>query len=137
MNTAFEPFEQAFAKLNARVANAFNLGDVKTCGEFYTEDATMFLTDHDPIKGRSAIEAALREYSESGAMLMPVEPLVIKSSDDMAVCAGNYEFTVTGDDGTPQKEQGKFVTFFARQPDGSWKAIIDSIMRDGESHRCA
>ena len=125
-----ESFEQAFLKLNADVTDAFNRADVKTCAEFYSEDATLFLSDRPPVKGRPAIEAALQEFANADAKLVPVEPLEICSSGDMGVCAGTYVFKMPSDKGTPIEQNGKFVTVFMRQPDGSWKAVIDSLLSD-------
>ena len=122
-----ETFEQAFPKLNALVTEAFNRGDVKTCAGFYAKDAILFVSDRPPIKGRAAIEAALGEYASAGAKLVPVEPLEIKSSGDMGVCAGTYVFEIAS---KGVEQRGKFVTVFMRQSDGSWKAVIDSLLGD-------
>jgi uncharacterized protein (TIGR02246 family) len=125
-----ETFEQAIVKLNALVIEAFNRSDVKTCAESYAEDATLLLADRPLIKGRDAIESALRKYATSGAKLMPVDLLDARSSGEMGFCLGKYEFTVPSKNGTQTMEKGKFVTVFMRQPDGSWKAVVDSLIRD-------
>jgi ketosteroid isomerase-like protein len=125
-----ENFEQAFVKLNAEVTEAFNRHDVRTCAGFYSEDATLFLSDRPPVRGRDAIEATLEELAGAGAKLVPAEPLEIKSSGDMGVCAGTYVFEIPSWSGAPAEQRGKFVTVFMRQPDGSWKAVIDSLLSD-------
>ena len=125
-----ETFEQAIAKLNVIVTEAFNRGDVKTCAESYTEDATLLLADRPPIKGRDAIESFLREYATSGAKLGPVDSLEVRSSGEMGCCVSKYEFVVPSKNGSPTKDRGKFVTVFIRQSDGSWKAVVDSLIRD-------
>jgi ketosteroid isomerase-like protein len=130
MESKPETFEQAFPKLNAVVTEAFNRGDVTTCAGFYSEDATLFLSDRPPVRGRAVIEAALGEYASSGAKLSPVDPIEIRSSGDMGVCAGTYVFEVPNENGAPVEQRGKFVTIFMRQPDGSWKAVIDSLLSD-------
>ena len=125
-----ETFEQAFPKLNALVTEAFNRGDVKTCAGFYAKDAILFVSDRAPVKGRAAIEAVLGEYASAGAKLSPVQPTEIKSSGDMGVCAGTYVFEVPVERGAPVEQRGKFVTVFMREPDGSWRAVIDSLLSD-------
>ena len=130
MQTRPETFEQTFPRLNAVVTKAFNRGDIKTCAGFYAEDATLFLSDRPPVRGRAAIQATLEEYASAGAKLVPVEPLEIRSSGDMGVCAGTYVFKVPNENGMSVEERGKFVTVFMRQPDGSWKAVIDSLLSD-------
>jgi ketosteroid isomerase-like protein len=125
-----ETFEQAFEKLNTKVIEAFNSSDIKTCVESYTEDATLLLADRPPIKGWKAIEAALQEYADAGAKLLPVEQLETRSSGDMGVCVGTYAFEMPLEGSAPVKQRGKFVTVFMRQSDGSWKAVIDSLLGD-------
>ncbi len=128
-----ESFEQVFEKLNAKVTEAFNSGDIRTCVESYSDDAILFLADRPPVKGRKAIEAALQEYVDAGAKLLPVEQLQIRSSGDIGVCAGTYVFEMPRKSGGATiKQVGKFVTVFARQSDGSWKAVIDSLLGDTE-----
>ena len=90
----------------------------------------MFLPDRAPVRGRSRIEAVLMEFSKSGMRLAPVEPIEIRSSGDMGYCAGLYQFGADPKKGHTGQETGKFVTIFMRQPDGSWKAVVDSLMRD-------
>lgn len=130
MNQESETFEQAFAKLNIDITDAFNRGDITTCASSYSENAILFVTDRPPIKGRRAIEIVLREYVDAGVKLVRVEPLKIKSNGDMGVCAGTYLFEISAEDGTPEQQFGKFVTVFMRQSDGAWKAVIDSLLPD-------
>ena len=103
---------------------------MKRCAASYTDDAIMFLPDRAPIKGRDAIEAVLMEFSAAGMQLAPVKPIQIRSSGDMGYCAGTYQFKADPTKGRAAQEKGKFVTVFMRQADGSWKAVIDSLMRD-------
>jgi uncharacterized protein (TIGR02246 family) len=125
-----DTFEQAIVRLSAAVTEAFNRGDVKTCAASYAEDAIMFLPDRAPIKGRNAIEAILMEFSTAGMKLAPVEPMAVRSSGDMGYCAGTYQFETDRENERTAQENGKFVTVFMQKADGSWKAVLDSLMRD-------
>lgn len=133
MQKRAENFEQAIRRLSASVTEAFNRGDVKSCAQYYTEDALMFLSDRSPIEGRDAIEAVLLEFSAAGMKLGPLQALQIRSSGDLGYCAGVYRFAGTGTEAAV--ETGKFITVFLRQADGSWKAALDSLMRDGKEIR--
>ena len=123
-------FEQVITKLSAAVTDAFNRGDVKVCAGFYGHDATLLLPDRPPVKGRDAIEAVLNQYVTSGMKLLPVDTLEVRSSGDIGCVAGIYQFERPSENGLPIREQGKFVTVFMRQADGSWQAVIDSLIRD-------
>ncbi len=123
-------FEQAIVRLSAAVTEAFNRGDIQRCAQSYAENAMMFLPDRAPIKGRDAIEAVLTEFSTAGMKLLPVEPTEFRSSGDMGYCAGTYKFEADSKTGRATQQSGKFVTVFMRQADGSWKSVMDSLMRD-------
>lgn len=125
-----DSFEATIDRLNALVTRAFNEGDVKACAAAYAEDATLLVAERPPIKGRNAIAAFLSEYSSAGAKLRPVEVLEVRASGDMGCCAGRYEFTMPSESKAPSVHGGKFVTVFMRQSDGSWKAVVDSLIRE-------
>ncbi len=126
-------FEQAMATLRTDILDAFNRGDVKACTAFYTDDATILLPDRRPIKGREAIEAVLKEYATAGTKLASVDPTEVGSSGDLGYYAGTCQLDTPADDGSTMKETGKFVSVFRLQPDGSWKAVVDSLIRDTAS----
>ena len=125
-----ETFEQAMATLGTDIVDAFNRGDVDACMEFYTDDATLFLPDRPPIKGREAIEAVLTEYAAAGTKLVSVDPVEVGSNGDLGYYAGACQLDMPADDGSTVKQTGKFVSVFRLQADGSWKAVIDSLIRD-------
>jgi len=125
-----ETFEQAMATLRADIVDAFNRGEIKACTGFYTDDATVLFPDRPPIKGREAIETILKEYAAAGTKLTSVDPIEIGSSGDLGYYTGTYQLDTPADDSSTLKETGKFVSVFRLQADGSWKAVIDSLIRD-------
>jgi ketosteroid isomerase-like protein len=46
-------------------------------------------------------------------------------SGDMGYTWGTYEASVTGKDGRPEVQTGKYVTIWRKQPNGEWKVILD------------
>ena len=123
-----ETFEQAVARLSAEVIEAFNRGDVHTCAAYYAEDAALFLPDRPTTKGRAAIEGLLGDYVAKGAKLASIEPVEMRSSGDLGYCVGGYRFDIAAGQAPAEAETGRFATVFRRQPDGSWKAVIDSLI---------
>ena len=128
-----DTFEQAMATLRTDILDAFNRGDVKACTAFCTDDATLLLPDRQPIRGREAIEAALREYATAGTKLASVYPIEVGFSGDLGYYVGACQLDTPADDGSTMKETGKFVSVLRLQPDGSWKAVVDSLIRDTAS----
>lgn len=51
-------------------------------------------------------------------------------SGDLAYTQGTYAATMSGPDGSPVAERGKWVTVWERQSDGSWKIIADIYNTD-------
>jgi ketosteroid isomerase-like protein len=62
----------------------------------------------------------------------PSYAVVVSKSGDMAYTEGSYTFTYT-DPKTrkPVVEKGKYVEVYAKQPDGSWKDVVDTGIPDG------
>lgn len=56
---------------------------------------------------------------------------VASKGGDMAYSQGTYSMTMT-DPKTkkPVTDKGKFMTVYAKQPDGSWKAVADTYNSD-------
>jgi len=125
-----EPFEEAIARLNVESVAAFNRGDIAACAGFYEEDATMLLPDRPPVRGRAAIADCLRGFAAAGMTLMPVAPVAVVSGGDIGCCAGLHRFRAPDGGGAAIAQAGKFVTVLRRQPDGTWKAAIDSFFAD-------
>jgi uncharacterized protein (TIGR02246 family) len=120
-------FEQVVAELNAAITQAFNRGDVRACVEAYAEDAALYVSGRPPLKGRDKIRPMLQEWVSLGMTLGPVEVLDIRASGDMGYCAGTYEFRMPPSVDAPERKEGKFVTVFMRQADGSWKTVMDCL----------
>lgn len=49
----------------------------------------------------------------------------MSKSGDLGFTAGSYEDTFNGPAGTRVTEKDKYVCTWAKQPDGTWKAIHD------------
>jgi ketosteroid isomerase-like protein len=49
----------------------------------------------------------------------------VSKSGDLAYSYGTFEFRSLGKDGKPSVEHGKYTTIWKRQPDGTWKVVLD------------
>lgn len=127
-----ETFGQTMAELNAVVRDAFNRGDVEACTALYANDAILFLPGRAPIEGRDAIEAFLGKSIAAGTKLVSVDPIRLGASGHVGYCAGTYRFDTPASDGSTVSNRGKFVTVFQRRPDGSWQAVVDSLIGDAK-----
>ena len=55
----------------------------------------------------------------------------ISSAGDLAYSAGTSEDTINDSEGNPVTERGKWVVVLKKQPDGTWKVVIDIWNSDG------
>ncbi len=49
----------------------------------------------------------------------------ISSAGDLAYSAGTSEETINDPEGNPVTERGKWVAVYKKQPDGTWKCVVD------------
>jgi ketosteroid isomerase-like protein len=49
----------------------------------------------------------------------------IAQSADVGWTSGTFEFRSVGKDGKPIVEHGKYTSIWKKQPDGSWKIVLD------------
>lgn len=93
---------------------------------YYTEDA-MLLAPGAPLAiGKAAVGQAMGGMMKLPGFALTFAPDKISVSGDMAYELGSYELTVPDKKGKPQTLKGKYVVVWVRQPDGSWKAVIDA-----------
>lgn len=110
----------------------WNAGDVEglTTG-FYAPDAVRMEPHQPALTGKDAIAAALRKFVDqfTGEGRNVAEE--VRVSGDLAVARGTFEGSETlKAGGYAAPFEGKWMTAFQRQADGSWKAIWDIYNTD-------
>jgi ketosteroid isomerase-like protein len=86
---------------------------------YYAEDAIFMPPNAEPIRGRPQIVERLKELRRTFGEFQPgLRPLQVVETESMTSVVGNFAFLHGG---------VRIVTHetFQRQPDGSWRAIID------------
>ncbi len=70
---------------------------------------------------RSAADLAANEYSE-----FVINNKEVEVNGDLAFARGNFKVTVAAKSGgDPMHFEGKYMTIFRQQPDGTWKIYRD------------
>ena len=113
--------------------NAEQAKDVDTVLSFYAGDASQ-LPPHAPIvTGKEAIRARQSEaYSGPRvAISWQTTKVEVAGSGDLAYSHGTSEVTVNDAEGNPVTDKEKWVVVWKKQPDGSWKAVLDIWNSDG------
>lgn len=106
---------------------AANAGDAGKIAEVYAEDGVLLAPNLPPQKGRDAVKAFWGGFLDAYTVRFEVASDTIEGRGDLAYNQGHYRFTaVPKAKGVPGvADEGKFLEILKKQPDGSWKYVID------------
>ncbi len=101
----------------------------------FTDDAVTLPVNAPLVEGKPAIREFMAKAYETPGFTLTWTPLHADLSDsgDLGYTFGSYQATRTGADGQPVVTQGKYVTIWKKQPDGRWKAVLDTGSPDAPS----
>lgn len=106
---------------------AANSGSVDGVLAVYASDAALLAPNLPPQKGRDAIRAYWAGFLEAYNVRFEIGSDTIEGRGDLAYNLGHYRLTaVPKAKGSPgMADEGKFVEILKKQPDGSWKYVVD------------
>lgn len=114
------------AALYERFATALNAADLEgVMALFDPAGQTVPQPGQPPVTGLSAI----REVMQQCLALKPqirYESMSALQTEDIALLRSRWRLNVTLPDGSPMALTGKGVQIARRQPDGSWRLLIDN-----------
>jgi uncharacterized protein (TIGR02246 family) len=93
---------------------------------YYATDAVLLVPGAPMAKGRDAIHTAVAGMFASPGFSLTFSPDQVTAKGDLAYEIGNYKLTFNDKAGKTQTSTGKYVVVWARQADGSWKAVVDA-----------
>jgi uncharacterized protein (TIGR02246 family) len=111
--------------VHALLEAAFNAGDLDAFMEIYDDDATLIVPpEGQRVSGRDAIRAAVQPTLalRPSAHIEVVEKL---QSDGLALTHARWSIVAT-DDGERVEMSGRGTIVSRRQPDGSWRIVLDN-----------
>jgi ketosteroid isomerase-like protein len=94
----------------------------------YADNAVLMTSGMAASNGKDAIRKTLSDMASDPALSLKFHALRVEvsKSGDMGFTQGSYTLTMT--DPASKKvihDHGSYVTTYAKQPDGSWKAVAD------------
>jgi len=118
---------QALAKLDDEWSKTAATKDAHKTAAFYADDALVYPPNDVLASGRDAAEKVWAAYfaAPDFKISWKTTHAEVSKSGDIGFTAGSYQDSFTGADGKPVNEAGKYVCVWAKQKDGSWKAIHD------------
>ncbi len=96
------------------------------------DDAALLAPDAPLAQGREAIHAVITELEAMPGFSVTWGPDAVEvgSGGDLGYTMGSYEMNMEGPDGMMRVE-GKYLTVWQKQGDGTWMVIADMFNADG------
>ncbi len=108
----------------SRVAQS---GDVDATLAYWADDAIVIQPGQEVARGRESQRRMLEGMKKLPGFSISWEPLEARLSDggDMGYLIERTTMKMNGPDGKPVTQQFRAVTIWRKQPDGSWKNVVD------------
>jgi ketosteroid isomerase-like protein len=100
---------------------------IKTAFTSYASDDVILMRQgHYPVTGINDLKEHYSNASDDGSILKwePVKADVA-ASGEIGYTFGNWQYLVKTEDGKDTTFYGNYVTIWKKQPDGSWKFVLD------------
>jgi ketosteroid isomerase-like protein len=92
---------------------------------YFAEDGIMMPSNAHMVVGKEAIRKFVGDSFSNPGYSLRWEPVDGSLSGDLGYTYGVYKSTRVKADGTRASTYGKYVTIWRRQPDHSWKIVMD------------
>ena len=95
--------------------------------EFAADDAAFMPEGVDFVRGKDAVRQAYAPMFARKGFSLTWEPIeaVVSASGDLGYTLGRWKSSAINPEGKTVTGQGKYVTIWKKQKDGSWKAVVD------------
>jgi uncharacterized protein (TIGR02246 family) len=119
--------EEGIRAADLAFAAAANAGNIDGVIAIYADDASLLPPGFPPQEGRDAIRKFWGGLLGAYTVRFDVNSDKIEGRGDLAYAVGHYKLSATpkAKGPPPIEEEGKFVEVLKRQPDGSWKYVVD------------
>ena len=124
---------QAVKDLEAAWFKELNTKDADKYVSYFAEDGSGLYPGAGILNGKAAIKAAMAPYFADpnySATFQSTRAMASKGGD-MVFTQGTVTSTMTNPKTKkPMTIQGKYLTIYTKQADGSWKAVADAYISD-------
>lgn len=107
--------------------------DADKFASYFAEDGSGLYPGGATLNGKVAIKAAMTQYfADPNASWTSQDTRAVASKGgDMVYVQGTYSMTMTNPKTKkPMTDEGKYLTVFTKQADGSWKVSADTFNSD-------
>jgi ketosteroid isomerase-like protein len=117
----------AIMAADSAFATAVNGGDIEGIVSVYAIDAALLPPNLPLHRGRAAVRRYWGGLLDAYTVKFEIASDIIEGRGDLAYNLGHYRFTAVpkAKSAPGTADEGKFVEILKRQPDGSWKYVVD------------
>jgi uncharacterized protein (TIGR02246 family) len=115
-------------KLNKEMGAAMTAGDFEKSMSYYTDDVISMPNNSKMVEGKAALKASNEEMMKSGVKITSFEfkTLKVMSCNKTIAEIGTYQMTLSiPGKADPTKDNGKYLTVWEKQADGSLKIKLE------------
>jgi ketosteroid isomerase-like protein len=118
---------RALTQLDDDWSKAAATRNADTVASFYAADAIAYPPNEPMTIGQPAAKKVWASYfaDSTFSISWKTDHAGVSKSGDLGFTAGTYEDSFRGPDGALVTEKGKYVCIWAKQTDGTWKAVHD------------
>lgn len=125
-DTTMKPGKALLFDLEARFAKATADGGGKAFATWFAEDGVSLANGQAPVHGREAIAKQATWLAKDYQLTWTPTDAVMSPSGDMGYTWGHYEGRSHDADGNPKVTEGRYLTIWRKESDGSWKVMLDA-----------
>jgi ketosteroid isomerase-like protein len=126
VDTTVKPGKTILFDLEARFAKATADGGGKAFATWFAEDAVSLSNGQAPVHGRENIAKQATWLPKDYQLVWTPTEAVMSAAGDMGYTWGHYEGRSRDTDGNTRVTTGRYMTIWRKEPDGSWKVVLDA-----------
>jgi ketosteroid isomerase-like protein len=125
-DTTVKPGKALLFDLESKFAAATAQGGGKTFATWFAEDSVSLGKGQPAVHGREAIARQATWLPKDYQLTWTPTDAVMSPSGDMGYTWGHYDGRSIDADGNSKVTSGRYLTIWRKEPDGSWKVVLDA-----------
>ena len=106
-------------------ADAQKVGVAEAFARYAAPDARMLPAGKDVVSGLDAVKSQMAGFPKGATLAWKPFHADIAASGDLGYTLGTYELRAKDEAGKATVAYGKYCSVWKKQPDGSWKWVVD------------
>jgi ketosteroid isomerase-like protein len=106
--------------------------DVDAFVAYYADDSAVLMPNAPLFTGKPAITESLKPLltDPNFSLTFMATKVDVSKSGELGYTRGPYKMSFSDQRGNKFEDEGKYLTIFRKQADGTWKAVEDTFMSD-------